>query len=234
MKRFLPRKRPARILDAGCGTGRWGLRLLKSGFDVDFLDISEKMLGQVANHLGADFPDADSALIHASIDDLSAVKVEPYDLIVAQGDPLSCAETPSRALGNLVSLLAPKGTLIVSVDNQHAGYDYFLEKGDIDGLEAFAESGRTRWLTEKADERFPLAMFTPKSIRKLIEKQGLETISMIGKTVLPVRTCEGVKKNLLAEREPFSRLLKLEESLHSEEALLGRAAHLEVVARRPG
>ncbi|MHC4874695.1 MAG: methyltransferase domain-containing protein, partial [Planctomycetota bacterium] len=51
IKKYLPQKIPSRALDVGCGTGRWGLKLLKSGFHADFLDISEKMLNQVGHKL---------------------------------------------------------------------------------------------------------------------------------------------------------------------------------------
>ena len=46
LKPHLPRRLPARVLDLGCGTGEWGLRLLKSGFEVTFLDLSRGMLEQ--------------------------------------------------------------------------------------------------------------------------------------------------------------------------------------------
>ena len=51
IKRFLPADLSTRCLDIGCGTGQWGLRLLKSGYEVDFLDISQKMLDEVAKRL---------------------------------------------------------------------------------------------------------------------------------------------------------------------------------------
>ena len=45
-KPHLPRDLSGRVLDAGCGTGVFGLRLAKSGYKVDFLDISQKMIDQ--------------------------------------------------------------------------------------------------------------------------------------------------------------------------------------------
>ena len=47
-QRFLPDARPARAADIGCGTGHFGIRLLKAGFAVDFVDLSQNMLEQKA------------------------------------------------------------------------------------------------------------------------------------------------------------------------------------------
>jgi ubiquinone/menaquinone biosynthesis C-methylase UbiE len=40
LARFLPEQRPAWAADLGCGTGWFGRKLLKAGFDVIFLDPS--------------------------------------------------------------------------------------------------------------------------------------------------------------------------------------------------
>ena len=40
IKPHLPRDLSAACADLGCGTGKWGLRLLKSGFATTFVDSS--------------------------------------------------------------------------------------------------------------------------------------------------------------------------------------------------
>jgi SAM-dependent methyltransferase len=233
LKPFLPRRLPARLLDVGCGSGYWGRRLLKSGYEVDFLDISQKMLDQVAHRLDEVKSAYDPQLIHASIDDLGRLPAAGYDGIIGQGDPLNCAEKPARALAEMVRLLRPGGVLIQSVDNRHAAYEHFLRRGEIDELRAFVRSGRTEWLTDRPEERFPLTMFTPEDLEAMLARAGLRVESLIGKTVLPVRCCEEQEPNPLVDRASFGKLLKLEERLHGERTLLGSAAHLQVVARLP-
>lgn len=234
LRRFLPQMRPARVLDVGCGSGYWGLRLLKSGFEVDFLDISQKMLDQVGHHL-RDLPQgAASNLIHASIDDLSALSPSCYDLIVGQGDPLSCAQDARQALREMTRLLRPGGMMVQSVDNRHAGYDHFLERGDLEGLSRFLRDGKTEWLTDKQEERFGLTMFTPAGLQRLFARQGYEVLSVIGKTVLPWRLPAVRRGGLLEANEQRRRAVELEERLHAVPALLGRAPHLEIAARWSG
>lgn len=248
--RHLPKNHSARCLDVGAGTGRWGLRLARGGYATDFLDISQNMLDQIAAKLSAlgrpfrhvermreDAAQTPAAAVelaepgilwHASIDDMSALPAEGYDFIIGQGDPLNCAEKPGRAFKELVRLLRPGGVLLLSVDNRLQGIYHYFNAGDIDGLEEFLRTGRTRWITDVEEERYTLTMFTPGQIRAMCRERGLELLGLIGKTVLPLRRF----KDLLHDREKRERLLKLEESLHHEEALFANAAHLEFAARK--
>lgn len=169
------------------------------------------------------------ALWHASIDDMTGLPAESYDFIVGQGDPLNCAEKPGRAFKELARLLRPGGVLLLSVDNRLQGIYHYFREGDVDGLEEFLRTGRTRWITDVEEERYVLTMFTPGQIRAMCRERGLELLGLIGKTVLPLRRF----KELLEDREKRERLLKLEESLQQEEALFANAAHLEFAARKP-
>jgi hypothetical protein len=74
-----------------------------------------------------------------------------------------------------------------------------------------------------------MTMFTPGQLRAMARERGLEFVSMIGKTVLPLRRF----RELLDDAGKRESLVKLEESLHAEEALLANAAHLEFVVRKP-
>jgi len=251
LRRFLPRDQSARCLDVGCGTGRWGLKLWRSGYATDFLDISTGMLEQVdrkLRELGKEptrieaMPGADLRIVrevvagapapvlhHASIDETESLPRGAYGLILGQGDPLCCARRPERALKGLCRALAPGGILMLSVDNRLAGTGHYLERGDVAGLGRFLRDGRTRWVTDRADEQYGMTMFTPADLRAACAVRGLELLSLIGKTVLPLRKHAA----LLKEKESRESLLRIEESLHAQEAMLGCAAHLEFVARKP-
>ena len=230
MRRFLPRTKGARILDVGCGTGRWGLKLIEAGYHVDFLDISQKMLDQVSNRLDRTPPPYEVRLIHADLSDLSGVDEPLYDAIIGQGDPLSHAESPQAALQGMTALLAPGGIMIQSVDNRIAAIDHAADAADITALEHFLADGRTQWLTDRTEERFAVTTFTPDGLRALFGQHGYEPLSLIGKTILPLRKCEKAGATALFERR--DDVIRIEESLHAVEAMLGRAGHLEIAARK--
>ena len=247
--RHLPKDLSTRCIDVGCGTGRWGMRLAKAGYVTDFLDISQKMLDQVAAKLARldkpfafvpAMPDgaeksvvpadnSGSRLWHATIDDLTRLPSESYDFIVGQGDPLNCAAKPVRAFKELARLLRPGGVMLMAVDNRLQGIYHYFKDGDIAGLEDFLRTGRTRWVTDNPDEQYPMIMFTPGQLRAMARERGLEFVSMIGKTVLPLRRF----RELLDNPGKRDALVRMEEALHGEEAMFANAAHLEFVVRKP-
>ena len=74
IKPHLPRDLSASCADLGCGTGKWGLKLLKSGFATTFVDHAAAMIEQVREKLESQGPRARRAtLLAADIIDLSAI-----------------------------------------------------------------------------------------------------------------------------------------------------------------
>jgi SAM-dependent methyltransferase len=101
----------ARVLDAGCGTGRVGIRLAELGFDVVGVDLEESMLA-VARRTAPQVPwhRADIArLTPADLDGSS-----DFDLVVMAGNvvPLLAAGTLSRTVSSVAALLRPGGLVV--------------------------------------------------------------------------------------------------------------------------
>src|SRR5581483_10968404 len=95
IKPWLPRDANARCADLGCGTGKWGLKLLKSGFATTFVDNSAAMIEQVRGKLGSREKKAE--LIVADIVQMPTVPSDAFELILAMGDPLSICSDALRA-----------------------------------------------------------------------------------------------------------------------------------------
>jgi SAM-dependent methyltransferase len=103
---------PARVLDAGCGTGRVAIRLAERGYSVVGVDVDEAML-DVAR---ADAPDRDWRQGDLATFDLG----ETFDVIVLAGNivPLLEPGTLVAAAARLAAHLAPDGVLVCGF-----GYD---------------------------------------------------------------------------------------------------------------
>ena len=229
IKPHLPRDASAQCCDLGCGTGKWGLRLLKSGFSTTFVDHSAAMIEQTRSKLPALGPKAERAtLIVADIVDLSALESDRFELILAMGDPLSICSDATCALREMHRICKPGGTVIATADNKLAAVDHYLEKSDIDGLEQLLKTGKTHWLTADEREQFELTAFTPGELHRLFERCGFEVVKLAGKTILPIRA---FKELLKSERE-FDRLLELEMDLSKDSTAAGKAAHLQVIAKK--
>ena len=230
LKPFLPHEARAPVLDLGCGTGKWAARLLQAGCMVTCVDISGAMVGQAREKLTA-LPGGTerAAFVQADLADLSVLPGDHFRLALALGEPIGCTAAPARAAKEIRTRLAPGGMLIASFDNRLAAIDYYLEQGDPHALETFLTTGKTHWLTRDRAEQFDVHTYTPAQLRRLLEGVGLEVVELVGKTVLPMRHYRA----LLAAPEQRRHWAKIEKSLWRDEAAIGRAAHLQVVARRP-
>lgn len=229
-KPYLPRDAAARVIDLGCGTGQWGLRMAKSGYPVTLLDISPRMLEVARAKAEEDGLLHKVEFVRADLCDLSSLPTHSYAFAAAEGDPICHASDPARAIKEIRRILSPGGLLAASVDNVCAGVDYYVEKGDLAGLEKFLRTGETTWLAERPEERYPIRMFTPETLRKVLARSGFEILSLRGKTVLPLRK----HPQLLSDRRDFDRLLRLEIQMNKIEAYWGRASHLQVIAKSRG
>jgi ubiquinone/menaquinone biosynthesis C-methylase UbiE len=230
IKPFIPRDASARCCDLGCGTGKWGLKLLKSGYATTFVDHSPAMIQRTSEKLPSMGPKAKKAtLLVADMLDLSALASDQFDLILAMGDPLSICSDPARAASEMLRICKRGGAAIATADNKVAATQYFLQRGDLDGLEAFVATGRSRWLTDDRSEQFELMTFTPSQLQALFERAGFIMCKITGKTVLPIRQF----RNSLADATMFDRLMRMELELSRDPSTAAAAGHLQIVLRKP-
>ena len=227
----IPRDVSAQCCDLGCGTGKWGLKLLKSGFATTFVDHAPNMIDQTRQHVQALGPKARHAtLLVGDIVDMPELPAGRFTLTLAMGDPLSICQDPAAATREMFRCCAPGGIVIATADNKLAALEHYVEKGDLDALAAFAHTGRTNWLTSDAREQFELTTFTPAGLRKLFESAGFEVLSLAGKTILPLRT----NRKLLEKPNAIATLLRVEQELAKDPSAVARAGHLQIVVQKPG
>lgn len=109
----------ARVLDAGCGTGRVAIRLAELGYDVVGVDLDAAMLAQAgtaAPHL---------PWVHADLAELSLLDQgqAAFDLVVAAGNvvPLVAPGSEAAVVAALARHLRPGGLLVAGfgLDAEH-------------------------------------------------------------------------------------------------------------------
>ena len=228
LKPHLPTRQSEPIIDLGCGTGKWGLKMAHSGYAVTCLDISYKMVDVVRRKASESGLEDKVTCMRADLADLSELPAAHFALATAFGEPLCSVDSPGRALKQIRRLLKADGLLIGTIDNRLNGIDFYLERGDLDGLEKFIKTGRTHWLTKAKAEQFELHTQTPKQLTKLLCSAGFEVVELLGKTVLPLRRY----RDLLEDKAQFRKLLALEKKLARDSDAVSRAAHFQFVARK--
>ncbi|MEP0843088.1 MAG: class I SAM-dependent methyltransferase [Phycisphaerae bacterium] len=230
LKRFLPAEQGRPVADLGCGSGKWGRRLLKSGYRVTFVDFSARMVDEARRQV-ADSADAGRAeFLQADLVDLSALPAAHFGLAVAMGEPIGLCSDPARALREIARVLIPGGTLVATFDQRIACIDHYVQQGDVEALERFLRTGLTHWLTRDPGERFEIHTFEPDQLRRMLSAAGFEVLDVIGKTVLPMRA----HRDRLEDPGQRRKWVLIEQRLHRDPANLARCGHLQVAARRTG
>ena len=228
---MLPRETSAACCDLGCGTGKWGLKLLKSGYRVMFIDHAPAMIGEVRGkleELGTRTAGSEAAV--ADIVDMPEVPAAAFALTLAMGDPLSICSDPARAAAEMFRCCAPGGVVIATADSKLSAAGAYVERCDFAGLEALLRTGRTRWVTGDDAEQFELQTFTPGELRRLFERAGFRVLHVAGKTILPARAGRQFLGQL--EGDAFRRLVQQEMELQKDDLNAARAAHLQITAKR--
>ncbi|WP_405812778.1 class I SAM-dependent methyltransferase [Streptomyces sp. NBC_01390] len=105
-------KPPARVLDAGCGTGRVAIRLAELGYDCTGVDVDPSMLA-VARR---DAPSQE--WLQCDLARLDALGLKPgFDLVLAAGNviPLLAPGTEPTVVRQLAAVLRPGGLLVTGM-----------------------------------------------------------------------------------------------------------------------
>lgn len=218
----LPRE--ARVLDAGCGVGRFTGALLERGLRVDGLDASASALKAAARHaLAAGV----SGRLSLRLGDVRRMPYEDaaFDAVLAL--ELVCYQRPSEAsLAELLRVLKPGGLLIVSVEGRPGA---LLCDGRV-GLEAWPRVNRDG---ELDGEELYVRYFTAAELRDAVAAAGARVLETRGTHYVP----EGPLDRLVDEAalsEPAKRaaLMELELSCETEPALAPLARCWLAVARK--
>jgi 2-polyprenyl-3-methyl-5-hydroxy-6-metoxy-1,4-benzoquinol methylase len=227
-----PEGRVGRALDAACGIGRFTLPLARAGWQVLGVDACEPSLEAAARHLeraAQDEPElADRVRLLWDDIDTSAALDGPFDLVIA-AELLCYLPDAAATARRLASLLAPGGTLVVSVE---AWPGALLADPTGVGVEGLAEAIRERLLAVP-DDRWVRPIAAPE-LAAILEGAGMDVVSVAGTHYLP----DGPLMPLLdLERleEPTyrRRVVELERLLRADPSMAPLPRALLAVARRP-
>jgi SAM-dependent methyltransferase len=129
----------ARILDAGCGTGRVAIRLAELGFDCVGVDLDDSMLAEARRQApGLTWLHGDLATLRIDAADV--------DLVVAAGNvvPLLAAGTEAAAVARLAAHLRPGGLLVAGFGLDAAHLPLASAPVDLAGYDAWCAAAGLR------------------------------------------------------------------------------------------
>lgn len=192
-----------KICDIGAGSGKYSLELLKKGYNVTLLDISQTLLEHARKYIESNGHKAEDYLCKDSRQ-LHIFENNSFDACLLMGPMYHILEKEERlkVLQHLYRVLKPNGVAIIAYLNSwgviKAGIDEFPESfGDINNLRKYLGECFQRQvdITDFTDAYFS----TPPVALSEVKQAGFELISYAG--------VEGFAAGMIALIENHSKTL---------------------------
>ena len=162
-----------RVLDAGCGAGRFTRELLELGAEVVALDLSQTQLALCRERA----PGAKDYVV-GSITDLAQFESASFDVVLALGGPISyCFDQAETALGELKRVAKPGAAVMLSVMNLFGTIHQFLPGVLATDPQVNVEILRSGTLT-RAVNGHECRLFRLEELRTLLHSAGLVDIEI--------------------------------------------------------
>lgn len=232
IRRFLPKRKNAVILDAGGGTGFWAIRLARLGYHVVLTDISKNMLKVAGEKIGKEKLQDKIETRIVDIRDMSCFKPDLFDMALAEGDPVSYCLDPEKAMKELARVVKRNSLVIVSVDSKYAFIPRLIAEKSFDELSRLLGEGIVKMIDRSLNAEFEFQAFTPEELKALFVNSGLKLVRMIGKPVLAHFISREKRDEIVGEN--FHTILDLETRLCDTPSLVGLGGHLEAVGIKRG
>ncbi len=136
-----------KILDAGCGTGNVLISLLKDGFDIEGIDLSDEMLAVADSKLKSEH--INTKLYHQDL--LDPLPDNYFDVVISFLDVINYIDDFKKVFKNIYSTLKEDGSFIFDVHTtkyveELVGYSEVMEYDDFS----------YEWNVLKGDKKFSI------------------------------------------------------------------------------
>lgn len=206
-----------RILDAGCGAGRFSIEFAKRGCKVTLFDISDEQLKIAKEKINeAKVTENIEGIFQGDIRDLSQFKNEQFDMVVCYGAPLSYVlENREKAILEFNRVLSKSGFLFVSVNNKWGilkmllgnKYPDFFNNPEYWYIDKVMKTGD---LPKHEKVNQPARhFFEAVELNNLIMENGFDKISLGGSPCFSCGNLQSVEE-LCKDEKAFNTILQIE------------------------
>jgi SAM-dependent methyltransferase len=218
-----------RVLDAGCGAGRFSVHIARSGSRVTLYDISDEQIALAKGRFAElGLLDASHGFLVGDICDLACFSDHTFDTTVVFGGALNYLfENAPLAARELVRVTKPGGTLLTSVMSRWGVIRFTVAHEELDPVEFFgrpdywmipqvAETGDLGAIPEVKQP--PRHFFDSFELTALLTKAGLEDLRL---GAAPSLSAALYSRLDLIEQSPsaWQTLLDLEEKAYTSPGL---------------
>ena len=224
------------ILDAGAGTGRWGLRLAAHfSRKVHSFDISPEMIRVAQKKSQKDPSLEESATFEvADIDTFKASR--PFEAVLVLHNVLSFVPDPLTSIRSLAAATKRGGLLAAAVGNQYHALYFNIANRRTDQLQTNFKDKEVKF-TETMP---PMRLFTPEELKLLFREAGFSEVEVLGfpVTIYPsteettIKHSNAKLKDLLEDKDVAEEIFSIEKTLSRKEEAAARGNILLVIARK--
>lgn len=215
---------PGRVVDVGCGIGRWARRLIDLGHVVVGIEPAPAMAARARERITS----TRFELVEQPME-LADLPARQADAVLAMGS-LQYAEQPEQALQRLVRWVRPGGAVAVLVDSLVALVIELLAAGKVDEALARLETRQGTWVQDglRADHH----LFDSARLWRAFEGAGLVDIEVRG--LLVSWSAFGREEMLDRLNRDRTRQMALEHRLMGNPEVTDLAKQLYASGRAPG
>ena len=228
-----------RILDAGCGAGRYSVELAKMGCNVTLFDISDEQLkiarAKIAeNNLSGRI----SGYVQGDIRDLSAFADSTFDMVICYGAPLSYVlENRETAISEFYRVLKTGGTVAASVNSKWGvfrdligrQYQDFFNRPDYWHINKVLATGDLPKHEQVAQP--PRHFFEASELKILFSSGGFAELSLASSPCI-ISGSRRQANELCADETSYRTILDIEMRAYKNEAMADSGEFLMVKGKR--
>jgi len=210
-----------KVLDAGCGAGRFSIAIAGSGSEVTLLDISDEQINIARNKiLESGLSDRVSNFIVGDLCEMSMIEDETFDTTVCYGAALNyLLDYLSKGLRELLRVTKRGGTILISVNSKWGVMRSLVGKENFDVIDFFGRPDY--WFIDKVVDtgdvpphpdvsQPPRHFFDARELMEVLRKSGLKSI-VLGSSPCLTSGFRSEAELLEKDKEAWKTIIRLEE-----------------------
>jgi len=210
-----------KVLDAGCGAGRFSIEIARAGSEVTLFDISDEQLRIAEEKIKeSGLTSKIDKIVRGDLRELSSFEDNTFDTVVCYGAPLNyLLENRQKAVDELTRVTKKGGTILLSVNSKWGVIRNQLGKADFDYVSFFGQPDY--WFINEVAETGDLPVhemvnhpsrhfFEAEELEEVMKKAGIENIQIGGSPCLTSAFRDPAEK-LAVDSTAWETIIKLEE-----------------------